>query len=941
MKLFYRLPLVICLSLIWFGQNATAQNKPTVEPNLLVFKLKAPATAAAQAKTAQSGLDHILKQVALTSVQRKFPKAAAAQAKSASKKLVDLSLIYELKYKPGQSFEQVKKQLLASGQVEYVEPLYNYAPLYTPNDPQANPTTGGQRTYLTKIKAYDAWDITKGDSNVVIGILDTGVRLTQEDLVGNIKYNYADPIDGIDNDNDGFIDNFRGWDMADNDNNPSSDANGHGTNVAAIASAQADNGKGMAGVGFKCKFLPIKIYASGTLGSFKGYDAIVYAADHGCKVINLSWGGPGSPSDFEQDIINYAAINKNVVIVAAAGNTNEELDFYPASYQNVLSVAALDANDVKGSSHTFSHTVDIGALGVGVLTARDENNNSYAQGSGSSMATPIVAGAAGLLRSHYPQMTALQIAEQLRVTADDIYLIEANEPYIEKLGKGRLNIHRALRETDAKSARATAWQIGKSGVMYPGEPTEVTVSFTNFLAPTSALSVYISSSSPYIQIIKDEYVAGSQGTLATFNNNSVPFIIKATSDAPINTEVLLRLSFQDGNYTDYQYFKVLVNPDYITTDVNNLKASILSRGNIGYDGQNFKVGAGVKYKTDTPLLFEGGLLVGYSSTLVSDNVRNEKGTTDFDFYAVSSLQRRPSSPIADFSANNLLEDSLNARKPMSMRIRQNVFAWKDAPNQDFVVLEYMLTNRTQQTLPKTYAGIFADWDLQTATRNVAEYNPEMKMGLAYPKANGNIFMGIQLLTKGAPGFYAFDNNGAPSGTIIIEDGFTTAEKYKALSGGIQREAAGLTDTNGKDISFLISSAVKELWPAQSDTVAFALVAGNTKEALLANAAAALKKYQELLATRTITASPEELTKNGILVFPNPSTGKVTISFPVKAARQSTLVQIIDNQGKAIFTQSTTNSEQLDVNLSHLAKGLYILRITSGKEVTIKKLILTH
>ncbi|QHL86872.1 S8 family serine peptidase [Nibribacter ruber] len=945
MKLFYR------FLLLWVGfygvtSSLHAQTKPQTEPNLVIFKLKASATSGTQARSGQNNLAQILRPVAVTSVQRKFPKAAAlptgAQAKITTAPLVDLSLLYELRYEPGQSFEQVKKQLLASGQVEYVEPLYNYAPLYTPNDPQANPNTGGQRSYLSKIKAYDAWDITMGDTTVVIGILDTGVRLTQEDLVGNIKYNYADPIDGIDNDNDGYIDNYRGWDLADNDNNPSSDANGHGTNVAAIAAAQADNGKGMAGVGFKCKFLPVKIYASpGSSGAFKGYDAIVYAADHGCKVINLSWGGPGSPSAFEQDIINYAAINKNVTIVAAAGNTNEELNFYPASYQNVLSVAALDGNDVKGSSHTFSYNVDIGALGVNVLTARDENNNSYAMGSGSSMATPIVAGAAGLLRSKFPNMNSLQIAEQLRVTADDIYSIDANQNYLEKLGRGRLNIHRALRETDAKSVRATSWQIGTAGVAYSGEATEVSVSFTNYLAPVSGLSVYLSSTSPFVDVVEDEFIAGSQATLATFTNQGKKFKIRATDDAPVNSEVWLRLGFMDGAYTDYQYIKVVVNPDYLTTNVNNLRASVISRGNIGYDGQNLSIGQGVTYKSTTPLLYEGGLLIGYSATQVSDNIRNEKGTTDKDFYALTALQRRPSSPLANFSANNMLEDSLNTRKPLSMRIQQNVFAWADAPNQDFVVLEYLLTNRTQQTISNAYAGYFADWDLVTAARNVAEYKADLKMGMAYPKADAKVFIGIQLLSRGAPGFYAFDNSGAPSGTIIIEDGFTTAEKYKALSGGLQRTSAGLTDTNGKDISFMISSAIKTLAPTQTDTVAFAIVAGNTKEALFENAAAAQQKYLQMTSTRTVTGLPEEALATEVKVYPNPSTGRVTVAFPASAQRQSSQLHVLDSQGRTVYQMLVPTGSKADLDLSHLAKGMYFLKISTGKEVTTRKLVLIH
>src|SRR5690606_32172444 len=145
----------------------------------------------------------------------------------------------------------------------------------------------------------------------------------------------------------------------------------------------------IAGVVFKSKFLPVKVFSSSDQGSFRGYEGIVYAVQQGCQIINLSWGGPGFPSAFEQDIINYAAINRNVVIVAAAGNTDQELDFYPASYQNVLSVGSVTNKDVKSPGHTYSYAIKIAAQGTNLYTTGNSNNSHYGTGTGSSYASPM------------------------------------------------------------------------------------------------------------------------------------------------------------------------------------------------------------------------------------------------------------------------------------------------------------------------------------------------------------------------------------------------------------------------------------------------------------------------------------------------------------------------------------------------------------------------
>src|ERR1700741_2763296 len=165
--------------------------------------------------------------------------------------------------------------LMNTGLFVCVEPHYVPRPLYTPNDPDA--TT--KQYYLAQIKAYQAWSVTKGDTNIVVGITDTGFDLDHPDMLNAIKYNYMDPVNGIDDDGDGYIDNYTGFDLADNDNNPTVNTNVpngaqpyHGAAVSGIAAARADNSIGVAGIGFNCLYLPIKIAEQGTGDLIAAYE---------------------------------------------------------------------------------------------------------------------------------------------------------------------------------------------------------------------------------------------------------------------------------------------------------------------------------------------------------------------------------------------------------------------------------------------------------------------------------------------------------------------------------------------------------------------------------------------------------------------------------------------------------------------------------------------
>src|SRR5690606_31262912 len=238
----------------------------------------------------------------------------------------------------------------------------------------------------------------------------------------------------------------------DEDNDPT-DVHNHGTQVTGIAAARTDNKKGVAATGFNSKFMPIKVYTNVGTSFYDGYAAILYAAQKGCKVINLSWGSPGSHSRYSQDIINTVVLDMDVVIVAAAGNSNLNEEFFPASYENVLSVGNTlkdGSPDEKSPGSTFSPYIDISAPGTNVYTT---SGSGYGASSATSLASPGVARAAALVRARFPQLNALQVIERLRVTADDIYQIPNNKQYKELLGKGRLNMYQALVDSTSPSVR--------------------------------------------------------------------------------------------------------------------------------------------------------------------------------------------------------------------------------------------------------------------------------------------------------------------------------------------------------------------------------------------------------------------------------------------------------------------------------------------------------
>ena len=906
------------------------------QPGRLVFRLRPEFSHLATTKQiAVPTLVAALQRIGTTQLIQKFPNTLLPDPEQPE--AVNLRLVYEIRFPATMPLDRAQGLLLATGAVEYAEPFYFRPPLYQPNDPAADSVSGGQY-YLKNVRAYGAWDISKGDTTQVIGITDTGVRFTHEDLQQQVKHNYADPINGIDDDQDGYVDNFRGWDLADNDNDPTVDRSiivpYHGVYVSSVAAAQPDNGKGMAGVGFHTRFMPLKIYPNTPTGVFAGYEAIVYAADHGCSVINMSWGGAGGRSQFEQDAITYAAVNRDAVIVAAAGNESREVEYYPASYDHVLAVAATDAADVKSYLQTYNYRVALMAPGVSMYTAVGNTDTGYTYVTGSSFASPIVAGAAALIRSRFPTYTAAQVAAQLRQTTDNTYALPGNAPYLNKLGTGRLNIQRALTSTAIREVRIISSQFSPNAAeLMPGANGHLEINLVNLLQPVANLHVTLTSLSPYLTVTAGAFAVPALPTLGRAGNVDAPFQFTLARNTPLNSTAVLQYRLTaDNGYETTQFVTVALNAGYVVLNANDLQLTLTSLGMLGYTAAGSEVGASVTYRNSSPLLYEGGLVVATSPTRVSDRIRSVKGS-DQDFYLLSQTQLSIPGARADQQARGVFQDSLPTparNRTVGVRVRQQAYAWSAAPHRDYVLLAYHLTNVTADTLRPLYAGLFMDWDLPpNAARNVAAWDSTRALGYVYSPADSALYTGVAVLGGGAPAYYAIDN-GAASGLVSPSNGLGNDEKFAALSHGTTTSTAGVP--NGIDVSQMIGAALPTLAPGDSATLTLAVLGGTSLPALQAAADAARQRFAQVLPIRRAAAGVVEWQ-----VYPNPAGDRLRVTVPVAFRATELLLQ--NALGATILRQPFATATELDVRL--VPAGLYLLQVRGASGLLTQRVVVRH
>jgi subtilisin-like proprotein convertase family protein len=307
-----------------------------------------------------------------------------------------------------------------------------------PNDPSFGSlwglsNNGSQGGLLNAdINIEPAWALGTATS-IVTAVIDTGVDYTHPDLASNIWTNTDEVAgNGIDDDGNGFVDDVRGWDFVNNDSDPMDD-NGHGTHVAGTIGAVGNNGIGVTGVAWTASIMPLKFLDQSGSGSLSdAIKAIQYARVNGAKIINASWGGGGFSSALQSAITQF--ITSGGLFVAAAGNeatNNDVTPSYPANYQGVISVGASTRTDTRASFSNYGTSVDVFAPGQSILSTLP--GNRYGSLSGTSMATPQVAGALALLWGQNPTLSATTISQALINSTDNV-LRASNSTH------GRINV---------------------------------------------------------------------------------------------------------------------------------------------------------------------------------------------------------------------------------------------------------------------------------------------------------------------------------------------------------------------------------------------------------------------------------------------------------------------------------------------------------------------
>lgn len=359
--------------------------------------------------------------------------------------------IYQVNLRVGVSVGFAIPALDAIRGVAYAEADYAIGLNLTPNDPNygslwgMNNTGQSGGTVDADIDAPEAWDIARGTGQHIVAVIDTGVDYNHPDLAANMWRNPGETAgDGIDNDANGLVDDIYGADYANNDADPMDD-NNHGTHCAGTIGGVGNNGVGVTGVAWTTRIMALKfLTASGSGSTSNAIRCIDYAISKGASILSNSWGGGGYSSTLEQAITR--ARNAGAIFVAAAGNNGANTDVsanYPSNYavDNVVSVAAIDRNNNLASFSNYgATTVDLGAPGVSILSTT--RNNTYSSFSGTSMATPHVAGAIAVFWDRNPTLTYTQVIQRLLGSVDQITSLSGRT-----VTGGKLNLLNLLNST--------------------------------------------------------------------------------------------------------------------------------------------------------------------------------------------------------------------------------------------------------------------------------------------------------------------------------------------------------------------------------------------------------------------------------------------------------------------------------------------------------------
>lgn len=550
--------------------------------------------------TNDTSLENVLAAIGTQTVRPVFPNVK------------NLNQIYRIRLASDVDVMCAVASLSAHPAVAYAEPDYLAHTTGTvPND-----TLYPDQWGLAQINAPEAWDIVTGTTNIVIAVIDAGLDISHPDLIGQLWVNPGEIAgNGVDDDNNGHIDDIHGWNFVDN-NADLGDNTGHGTQVAGIIAASTDNGQGIAGVCWNCRLMVVKVVQPGGIANYSDIAAgVVYAAQKGVKVINVSLGG------YSDSVTLRAAIEaaaQTAVIVSGAGNDNSNQAFYPAAYNNhVLAVAGMTATDMKTGTSNYGTWVDVSAPAEAIVTTLD--GGSYGNASGTSIAAPFVAGVAGLLRSQYPHWSVNGVRAQIVHTAQNIDAI--NPGYAKQLGSGRIDAGRAVTATAQPVLTHLSYAVNgeMNGRPEPGSTIDLVVTLHNDWADATNVQATLSTTDSYVTITS---AAALYGNIPAYESRSnvTPFRLSVNSSAPYGQGMAFSLTVTaNGGYTTIIPLTIPVSPGI--TYVHGTLTSQTWDNDRTYviDGEaGIAVGHVLTIAAGTTIRFDSGYSLSIAGTLIAD-----------------------------------------------------------------------------------------------------------------------------------------------------------------------------------------------------------------------------------------------------------------------------------------------------------------------------------
>ena len=907
------------------------------------------------------------------SVRQAFPSIEVVMAKrQLPQSVMDLRRVHRVQYSGSISPQEAAGMVSNTPGVVYAEPWWPRYPAglpreavfrepskhdgmpVEPNDPRFE-----NEAYMESLRMTEAWDQVKGeDGDVVIAIIDSGTDWLHEDLLDNVWTNLNEiPDNGVDDDENGFIDDVHGWNFENDSPDPTGTEGWHGTVVAGVASAVANNGKGLAGTSWNARFMPTDVSCRRSGAFCFTAEAMLYAAVNGADIINASY----SSNKYSRTHVFAirAAFDLGALVVAAASSEYLGIDnrfrHYPSAMLETLSVCGTQ-KWVDVNAYDYGYSIDVCTAGKGVLGTEPENG--YSTGNGTSFAAPLVSGIAALVRTVFPDFSPAQVREQLRATA--VNIDGSNLASLAGLlGRGRVDAYRAVTDRNAVSARLTDWTIKDAsgdGHIAVGELVTVDATIKNYLADVNGYRIDWIPNIHHIDVESGGSV--TTGPMASGDEVVVQFSFRALKSVPYRSmtfiEPRIRPVLPSGTgeiVSGADAVRLVVADSELRTHrTDAMEFDVTSEGNFGwvdtsrlYD-KDYPGAIGNGFIFDASgnsYLHEGGLVIGVAREQISGSVLNRPDVR----FPIQNRHLVPNGPMKSYTSSEghqysgiALTDAASP-DPLGLSILQEVFTDADTRFKNVALVRYTLENPTAASINGIHIGLYFDWDLRDEGDNNVGIDPVG--GFSYmTSSDRSQFAGLKVFNSDVPSHSRFYNSDERESIELLGD------LWEGMSGGVI-----VPDQKSDDWAQIVSAGPYNLAAGADTTIEFAILGGKSLSDLR-NAVDRVDELLDRMNSMAIIASipiqnlPGTLNLQGN--YPNPFMDHTTVAFTLPEPSVVTM-EMYDILGRHVFTLGPHpqggGSNTLRVERGGLAAGTYVYRIhahtPANTSVMTGKLIIAH